>query len=577
MNELGRTLLWSTLQVTLLAAGVAAVYAVVSRRRPATAVQVTAAGLAGCAVLTVAGFCPLPGWWTWLGDGRSEPAAVPARPSGNVSDPAATRKAATPDEEARGGLSWPAAWLVKSLIHASGAASEQPGRAASGMAIFAAVFLAGGVLGLGRLLVGLWLVARYRHSGQPIDDPEIHGLVQSLRSALACRRVSLRECAGLTGPATVGWLRPVLLLPAGWREWDAEERRAVLAHELAHVRRGDFAARVAAGLGLALHFYNPLLHWLSARMRLQQELAADALAAPLAGGRTCYLQNLARLALKMDGHPPAWPAQAFLSSPGTLMRRVKMLRSKDGPNDRRPARGALTALVVAGVVAASAVRSPARESAPEPPSTAAAGSSGNELRVRGPGVWRIVQASADDPAPATGRDTKAPRKPAGELKAEELNLTCVSYDKNMYADNKKNKACFYENVRVLSFPCNDPTIKIDLDTMPESLPPGGVYLRCDELEVLSRPIKGGKSHQEMIAVGHVRVQSKDVSGRAAKVTFNGETGQIILEGGDDGYAVLYKQEEQGADPLKVLARRIIYIRKTGQYKTVGMGSLTGGN
>ena len=77
-------------------------------------------------------------------------------------------------------------------------------------------------------------------------------------------------------PATVGWRRPTLLLPADWRDWGETDRRAVVAHELAHVRRGDYVAGVWAQFCVAFHFYQPLVHWLTARLRLEQELAADA-------------------------------------------------------------------------------------------------------------------------------------------------------------------------------------------------------------------------------------------------------------------------------------------------------------
>lgn len=383
MNELGRTLLWSTAQVTLLATFVAAVYAAVSRRRPATAVQVSAAGLAGCVVLTLTAFCPLPRWWTWFGGSRPEPAAFRPEPEKAGPGPDFTGGDLPRDDRAGGVSLGP---VLHGIFQRAGqTVIERNGWTVNTTEIIAAVFLVGTVIGLVRLLAGLWLVGRYRRSGRLIDDTEIRDVTDSLRSALGCRRVSLRECEGLTGPATAGWRRPVLLLPAGWREWDEEERLAVLAHELAHIRRGDFAARLVAGLGVALHFYHPLLHWLSARLRLQQEFAADALAAPLAGGRACYLRALARLALRLDGPAPAWPAQAFFSSPRTLMRRVQMLRSKDGPNDRRAARGAVTALLVAGVLAASALRSPAREGAAEPkqPGTKAAPPSAS-LTTRNP-------------------------------------------------------------------------------------------------------------------------------------------------------------------------------------------------
>src|SRR5215831_16100721 len=145
---------------------------------------------------------------------------------------------------------------------------------------------------------------------------------------MACTRpVELREVDDLTTPATIGWQRPLLLLPFDWRDWDADERRAVLAHELAHVRRSDFPAGLAAQLSLALHFYHPLAHWLAARLRLEQELAADAWGARLAGGQPSYLATLARMALRRDGRAATGPARAFLPSHGTFVRRIEMLRN----------------------------------------------------------------------------------------------------------------------------------------------------------------------------------------------------------------------------------------------------------
>ena len=64
-----------------------------------------------------------------------------------------------------------------------------------------------------------------------------------------------------------------------------DELRGVVAHELAHVKRRDYLAAVVAQTALAVHFYHPPLHWLAGRVRLEQELAADALAASVSGGR----------------------------------------------------------------------------------------------------------------------------------------------------------------------------------------------------------------------------------------------------------------------------------------------------
>jgi hypothetical protein len=160
-----------------------------------------------------------------------------------------------------------------------------------------------------------------------VADPALLTLVDELRAAMGCRsKVEIREVADLPTPATAGWLRPMLLLPDDWRSWDESERRAVIAHELAHIIRGDYVSGLVARSAVVLHAWHPLVHWMAGRLTLQQELAADALGAEFAGGRTSYLLALSRLALKQDGRSPSGLARAFLPARGTLIRRIKMLR-----------------------------------------------------------------------------------------------------------------------------------------------------------------------------------------------------------------------------------------------------------
>ena len=90
----------------------------------------------------------------------------------------------------------------------------------------------------------------------------------------------------------------------------------MLAHELAHIQRRDYVTGFVARLAVAFHFYHPLIWWLAGRLLLQQELAADAVGARLAGGRGMYLLALSRLALRQDGRSPCWPARAFLPRGG---------------------------------------------------------------------------------------------------------------------------------------------------------------------------------------------------------------------------------------------------------------------
>ena len=153
--------------------------------------------------------------------------------------------------------------------------------------------------------------------------------------------------------------------------------RAVLAHELAHVARGDYVASLAAQCVRALHFYNPLVYWLAARLRLEQELAADAVATEHAGGRKQYLASLASLALATDARAVPWPARPFLPGRGTLLRRIDMLRhEKLGTRTGRTRnlRFATIAALLAVAIIAAGIRGPRDQSA----ASASAGGADNE-------------------------------------------------------------------------------------------------------------------------------------------------------------------------------------------------------
>ena len=208
-----------------------------------------------------------------------------------------------------------------------------------------------------------------------------------------CRTVEIRLSSEVTTAATVGWRRPILLLSSDWPTWTHAELRAVLAHELAHISRADYAAWLLANVSVAVHFYHPLVYWLANRLRLHQELAADALGALHAGGATTYRRSLARLALRQDCSPLPGPARAFLPAQGTLMRRIAMLREKDVASHIRPSwkvRLGLPALIGVVALGVSTLRLPAQQAAPDqaPPTTSAAA-------ARAEFNWSYVPQDAD--------------------------------------------------------------------------------------------------------------------------------------------------------------------------------------
>jgi beta-lactamase regulating signal transducer with metallopeptidase domain len=414
MNSLTESLLWCAVQVTLI--GLLAWALSLAWRRwltPENSV-VPLAALAAVLALTACATVPWPAAWRfgprWWGDqihraedvlpavattipaaqvapGRTSPALPADLPAGRTADGTTSPALQTASDAPATGQPLPAAGPALPQIP-----SWLPTAAV-------AVLLAGAALGLVQLFGGLVWVRSYRRASQRVHDKALEELADVLRAELGCpRHVELRETGLLATAATVGWLRPVVLLPLAWREWTAEEQRAVLAHELAHVARGDYLACVVAQLSLALHFYHPLVHWLARRLRLEQELAADALAASLAGGPRAYLHTLAEMALAQSERPLGWPARTFLPTPGTFLRRIEMLRdlepqAKTAPAGQRTLRRALAAAVlVAGAAAVAGLRGPADS------------------------PLGVQTAAAQPPdQPAGGRQTSAAAEKSGEL------------------------------------------------------------------------------------------------------------------------------------------------------------------
>ena len=175
-----------------------------------------------------------------------------------------------------------------------------------------------------RLCLGLAWVGKLRR--QAVAAPAIW---QARLDALAQRmglhrRPPLKLHAGLASPVTVGFWRPVILLPAALLSgMPVALLEALLAHELAHVRRWDYLVNLLQSVAEALLFFHPVVWWLSARMRAEREQVADALAAQA-------LQDPQRLAtalhaLSLQTAAPQHSGLLMSARGGALLTRIERL------------------------------------------------------------------------------------------------------------------------------------------------------------------------------------------------------------------------------------------------------------
>lgn len=186
-----------------------------------------------------------------------------------------------------------------------------------------AAWALGAALMLARLALGLAWVARARRRSTPAL-PEWQARLDALARRLGLERaVELRLLPELSGPIALGALKPCVLLPAALlSRLPIDLVEALLAHELAHVRRWDYLANLLQGAVEALLFFHPVVWWLSARMRAERELVADEISAEL-------LDDSRRLAVALHAlselQPQPSPKLAVAATGGDLLERVERL------------------------------------------------------------------------------------------------------------------------------------------------------------------------------------------------------------------------------------------------------------
>ena len=153
--------------------------------------------------------------------------------------------------------------------------------------------------------------------GHLIDDAGLLAELTACAAALGLRRrVRLVETDAVASPALTGLFRPTILLPPGLvGSLSTEERQCVFLHELAHVRRHDLVTDSLCGILQLVHWFNPVVLLVAARLRTTREAACDA---HVLESRPANVQSLSYahtlLKLASEGRSiPALPALAGMA------------------------------------------------------------------------------------------------------------------------------------------------------------------------------------------------------------------------------------------------------------------------
>ncbi|MGA2571157.1 MAG: M56 family metallopeptidase [Terracidiphilus sp.] len=236
-----------------------------------------------------------------------------------------------------------------------------------------AAFLLRWIVGFGSS-IRLWLLAT------PVDAADECGLTGALATR-ASRRIS--------SPVNIG---SGIVLPADYSEWETGKLRAVLAHERAHIRQGDFYLQLLAGLYTAFNWFSPLGWWLKHNLSELSEAISDRAALEESASPSAYAQLL----LEFAALPRPTVTGVAMAHSSKLSHRIERLL--DDSHFKQAFTGTRRALAAALIVPAVLVAATALvrvEAAPLPQSTTS--------QAAAPQPADPAQAQAPAAAPYTGQ------------------------------------------------------------------------------------------------------------------------------------------------------------------------------
>jgi beta-lactamase regulating signal transducer with metallopeptidase domain len=221
-----------------------------------------------------------------------------------------------------------------------------------------------------RTLGGWMLLMRLRRQrAEPIAGDLLETCLALQRRLGVSRAVRYVCSKAAESPAVFGWLRPVVVLPlsalAGLSPWQVE---AIIAHELAHIKRGDFLVNAFQIATETLLFYHPAVWWVNRVIRNEREHCCDDVAVEACGNAHDYARALAQL--EESRSASVW---AMAANGGVLTSRIGRLLGLNRAARSMSVAGmaVIGSLCVAGVLLAGTTVAQFQSSAPAVPAITA--------------------------------------------------------------------------------------------------------------------------------------------------------------------------------------------------------------
>lgn len=198
--------------------------------------------------------------------------------------------------------------------------------------VFVMVWLVGTTLLLLRLVIGFTHVQSLKVQQVNLISADIQALMNNLLEKIQMpATIKLLESARATVPMIIGWIKPVVLLPVGIASGlTINQLEAILAHELAHIKRYDYLVNIFQNFVEILFFFHPATWFISGKVRDERENCCDDFAVEICGDSLVLAKALTQVA-SFQQQPLL--AMAFGAKRQTFMDRIKRII---GINDSKP-------------------------------------------------------------------------------------------------------------------------------------------------------------------------------------------------------------------------------------------------
>ncbi len=184
-------------------------------------------------------------------------------------------------------------------------------------------------------LIGAISLRRLGLSSQRVSDESQLGLLTDLCRQIGVRRpVTLLQSHQRSMPMTWGAVRPRLLVPDEFDDWDSDRKRIALLHELVHIKRHDYLVQLVTGLACAIHWFNPLV-WLARRqMVIEREGACDDVALRMGSRSSDYAEHLLHIGARLSCRGSARHVAAAMARQSQMESRLRAVL--DPSRNRKP-------------------------------------------------------------------------------------------------------------------------------------------------------------------------------------------------------------------------------------------------